>query len=92
MITQIIIKEDRDLGISNNWGQPEPFQSAVKAQMFNPLPFDAIDDLSNQRIINSTFIKHIRQKWNNLPRLIFRALDAHTIVMIQELDKLKNNF
>ena len=92
MITQIIIKEDRDLGISNNWGQPEPFQSAVKAQMFSHVPFEMINKLDPSIIIKQKFIQHIRRKWNNVPRFNFRLLDAHSIDMIQQFDKLKNNF
>ena len=75
MITQIIINEDKDLHISNNYGDVEPFNSALKIQMFYPV-YQAINGLDNQLISrrllrNHTSRRllrnHTRKYWHNLP-------------------------
>lgn len=92
MITQIIIKEDRDLGISNNWGQPEPFQSAVKAQMFSHVPFEPIDDLTNRHIINRKLRNYIRNKWQNVPYMKIGTSEPVNNCLFTIFNKSKINF
>jgi len=92
MITQIIINEHRDLGISNNWGQPEPFQSAVKIQMFSPLPFEAIDALTNRHIINRKLRNYVRNKWQNVPYMKIVTSEPVNDYLFTIFNKPKNNF
>lgn len=66
MITQIIINEDKDIHISNNYGDVEPFNSALKIQMFYPV-YQAITGLDNQLISRRLIRNHTRKYWHNLP-------------------------
>ena len=66
MITQIIINEDKDIHISNNYGDIEPFNSALKAQMFYPV-CQTVNGLDNRLISRRLLRNHIRKYWHNLP-------------------------
>ena len=76
MITQIIINEDKDIHISNNYGDIEPFNSALKTQMFYPV-YQTVNGLDNRlisrrllsnRLISRRLLRnHIRKYWHNLP-------------------------
>ena len=67
MITQILIKEDKDLAISNNYGDTEPFNSAIKAQLFSNFEYQALTGLDNQLIVKRKLRNHTRKYWQNLP-------------------------
>lgn len=66
MITQIIINEDKDLHISNNYGDVEPFNSALKVQIFYPV-YQTVNGLDNRLISRRLLRNHIRKYWHNLP-------------------------
>ena len=66
MITQIIINEDKDIHISNNYGDIEPFNSALKTQMFYPV-YQTVNGLDNRLISKRLLRNHIRKYWHNLP-------------------------
>ena len=66
MITQIIINEDKDIHISNNYGDIEPFNSALKTQMFYPV-YQTVNGLDNRLISRRLLRNHIRKYWHNLP-------------------------
>lgn len=67
MITQIIINEQRDLGISNNNGDVEPFNSALKAQLFHYLDLITSDGIDPKLKAKRKIKTHIRKQWNYLP-------------------------
>lgn len=66
MITQIIINEDKDIHISNNYGDVEPFNSALKVQIFYPV-YQTVNGLDNRLISRRLLRNHIRKYWHNLP-------------------------
>lgn len=66
MITQIIINEDKDLHIFNNYGDVEPFNSALKVQIFYPV-YQTVNGLDNRLISRRLLRNHIRKYWHNLP-------------------------
>ena len=66
MITQVIINEDKDLRISNNYGDVEPFNSALKVQIFYPV-YQTVNGLDNRLISRRLLRNHIRKYWHNLP-------------------------
>lgn len=92
MITQILIKEDKDFSISNNYGDVEPFNSALKAQIFHYLDLitsDGIDPiLKAKRNINY----HTRKYWNNLPYTKFLIINSVSGYLFLNLNKPKNIF
>jgi hypothetical protein len=96
MITQIIIKEDQDFGISNNYGDVEPFNSALKAQLFNHVSL--IDYMSSLNGFDTSLAKkrllknHIRKYWNNLPYQKFIIRNTVTEFLFHIFNKPKNIF
>lgn len=71
MITQIIINEDKDFSITNNYGDVEPFNSALKTQLFNiKAMIDFMDSLNgfDESLAKKRLLRnHTRKYWNYLP-------------------------
>ena len=91
MITQIIINEDKDLHISNNYGDVEPFNSALKVQMFYPV-YQAITGLDNQLISTRLLKNYTRTRWNNLPYNKFLIPNAVGMYLHKIFSNPKNIF
>lgn len=91
MITQILIKKDKDFSISNNYGDVEPFNSDLKAQLFQ-LKYEAVDGLSNELIIKRLLRIHTRKYWNNLPYTKFLIPNAVGGYLFGIFNKPKNIF
>lgn len=88
MITQIIINEAVDLGMTNNWGQPEPFQDDVRKQIFGNVPYEYIDKRLSYRKMRN----HMRNEWRSVPMFSLRLVDQMLLAMLPKFDNLKNNF
>lgn len=95
MITQIIINEDKDFSISNNYGLPEPFNSALIVQIFNIKP---TIELINSLGISGTLVRkrvlknYTRTRWNNLPYNKFLIPNAVGGYLFDIFNKPKNIF
>lgn len=95
MITQILIKEDKDFSISNNYGDVEPFNSALIAQIFNVKAMtNFIDSLGlSGRIVRKRVLKnYTRIYWNNLPYTKFLIPNAVGGYLFGIFNKPKNIF
>ena len=91
MITQIIINEDKDIHISNNYGDIEPFNSALKTQMFYPV-YQTVNGLDNRLISKRLLRNHIRKYWNNLPYLTIMAREPVNTYLFECFNNHKNIF
>ena len=91
MITQIIINEDKDLHISNNYGDVEPFNSALKVQIFYPV-YQTVNGLDNRLISKRLLRNHIRKYWNNLPYLKIMAREPVNTYLFECFNNHKNIF
>jgi hypothetical protein len=96
MITQILIKEDKDFSISNNYGDVEPFNSALIAQMLNIKATIAfIDSLNgfNESLAKKKLFKiYTRKYWNNLPYTKFLIPNTVMGCLFHMYNKPKNIF
>lgn len=92
MITQILIKKDKDFPISNNYGDVEPFNSALNSQIFHYLDLITSDGIDPILKAKRNIKNHTRKYWNNLPYTKFLIINAVSGYLFLNFNKPKNIF